>query len=54
MSVRGRIVSKLVDALKPAHLEVINESHQHSVPKNSETHFRLVLEEFKKFNFINL
>ena len=26
-----------------AHLEVHNESHQHSVPADSETHFKLVL-----------
>lgn len=25
------------------YLEVINESHMHSVPENSETHFKLVL-----------
>jgi BolA protein len=25
------------------HFELINESHSHSVPKNSETHFKLVL-----------
>ncbi len=25
------------------HLEVINESHQHNVPVNSQTHFKIVL-----------
>ncbi len=25
------------------HLEVVNESHQHNVPANSQTHFKLVL-----------
>ncbi|MEM8942015.1 MAG: BolA family protein [Pseudomonadota bacterium] len=27
----------------PRHLELANESHQHSVPVDSETHFRLVV-----------
>ena len=26
-----------------AHSELVNESHMHSVPPNSETHFKLVL-----------
>jgi len=30
-------------ALTPLHCEVINESHMHSVPPNSETHFKVVL-----------
>lgn len=25
------------------YLEVVNESHQHSVPKNSETHFKVTI-----------
>lgn len=33
----------LVDALSPVHLEVINESHMHNVPANSETHFKVVV-----------
>ncbi len=34
---------KLSDAFQPAHLELENESHSHSVPRNSETHFRAVI-----------
>eukprot|EP01132_Coremiostelium_polycephalum_P004579 gene4579-5716_t len=26
---------------KPTHLEIINESYQHNVPKGSESHFKL-------------
>lgn len=37
------IESKISDGLKPVHLEVVNESHSHSVPENSETHFKLVV-----------
>jgi stress-induced morphogen len=41
--VENRIVTKLSEAFKPAHLEVLNESHMHSVPAGSETHFKVVL-----------
>lgn len=40
MSVAERIESKLAE-LSPSHLLIENESHRHSVPANSETHFRL-------------
>ncbi|MFT4918681.1 MAG: BolA protein [Zhongshania aliphaticivorans] len=43
MSIQETIHAKLTAALMPSHLEVINESHMHSVPANSETHFKLVL-----------
>ena len=43
MSVRAAIHDKLVGALSPLALEVINESHMHSVPKDSETHFKVVV-----------
>ena len=33
---------------EPIHLEVINESHMHSVPKNSETHFKVKLSHFSE------
>lgn len=37
------IESKLREKLAPAHLEVVNESHMHSVPAGSETHFKVVV-----------
>ncbi|MEX2320800.1 MAG: BolA family protein, partial [Saccharospirillum sp.] len=40
MSVALTIENKLA-ALEPSHLIVDNESHKHSVPENSETHFRV-------------
>lgn len=43
MSVQQTIEEKLREALAPSHLDVINESHMHSVPPNSETHFKLVV-----------
>lgn len=42
-SVQQVIHDKLVEALGPSVLEVINESHMHSVPKDSETHFKVVV-----------
>jgi BolA protein len=39
-----QIRAKIEAAFQPvAHLELVNESHTHSVPRNSETHFKLVL-----------
>jgi BolA protein len=41
--VKERIEGKLKEALDPSHLEVINESHMHNVPKGSETHFKVIV-----------
>ncbi len=43
MSIQQRIEAKLKETLDPSHLEVINESHMHNVPKGSETHFKVVV-----------
>lgn len=43
MQVQQRIHQKLIDAFQPTFIELLNESHMHSVPKNSETHFKLTL-----------
>lgn len=38
------IRDKLTAAFEPVvHLDVINESHMHNVPRNSETHFKVVV-----------
>ena len=37
------IRQKLTETFNPIHLEVINESHMHNVPKDSETHFKVVV-----------
>lgn len=42
MVIQGKIESK-IKRLNPSFVELINESHNHSVPKNSETHFKLLL-----------
>lgn len=52
----GPISSKIGDKLRqkfqPIHLDVINESHMHNVPKGSETHFKVVIvsDSFKAMN----
>lgn len=43
MTVASAIEHKVREGLPVDHLEVVNESHMHNVPKNSETHFRLVV-----------
>lgn len=41
--VENTIRSKLQDALDTKHLDVINESYMHNVPKSAETHFKVVV-----------
>ncbi len=43
MTVQQEIEQRLQNGFSPVFLEVANESHQHSVPPDSETHFRVVL-----------
>lgn len=43
MKLQSSIEKKLLDAFKVDHLTVENESHKHSVPPNSETHFKVTL-----------
>jgi len=42
MSIEDDIIEKLQNTLKPAHLEVTNESDMHNVPPGSESHFKVV------------
>ena len=43
MIVQQEIEQQLRSSFSPVFLDVVNESHQHSVPPNSETHFKVVL-----------
>jgi stress-induced morphogen len=43
MIVQQEIEQQLTQQLSPVFLDVANESNQHSVPPNSETHFRVVV-----------
>ncbi|CAB3367783.1 Hypothetical predicted protein [Cloeon dipterum] len=37
------IQRKIRTGAEPQHLEIVNESYMHNVPKGSETHFRVVV-----------
>jgi BolA protein len=37
MTVQQSIETKIATTLSPSHLEVVNESHMHSVPPGSES-----------------
>lgn len=41
--IQQRIHDKLTAALHPVHLDVVNESHMHSVAPGSETHFKVLI-----------
>ena len=43
MLVQKLIEETLAASFDVKHLEVLNESHMHSVPPNSETHFKVIL-----------
>ncbi|KMQ73873.1 BolA family protein [Marinobacter subterrani] len=43
MKIQNAIETKLNDAFDSRLLQVENESHKHSVPPNSETHFKVTL-----------
>ena len=43
MTVQHDIEQRLRASLSPEHLEVVNESHMHSVPPGSESHFKVVV-----------
>jgi stress-induced morphogen len=41
--VAQQIWKKLSNNFQPVHLEILNESYMHSVPKGSETHFKVIV-----------
>ncbi|EGD78107.1 BolA family protein [Salpingoeca rosetta] len=41
--VEDAVREKLTARFKPQHLEIINESFKHNVPKGSETHFKVII-----------
>lgn len=43
MKVNEQMFQKLYETFNPERLEVINESHQHSVAPGSETHFKIIM-----------
>ncbi len=43
MTVTETLTAKLKSKFNPIHFEIHNESHMHSVPPGSESHFRVVI-----------
>lgn len=43
MKLQDWITTTLTEAFEPTYLDVVNESHQHNVPPNSETHFKVTI-----------
>ena len=43
MIVQKLIEEKIQSQLEPSYCQVLNESHMHSVPRNSETHFKVIV-----------
>lgn len=43
MIIQKSIEQKLAGQLSPSYCQVLNESHMHSVPVNSETHFKVIV-----------
>ncbi|EAA08757.5 AGAP003706-PA [Anopheles gambiae str. PEST] len=41
--IENAIRAGLTKELAPVHLEVVNESYMHNVPKGSETHFKVLV-----------
>ena len=43
MTIQANIETKITNALRPEYLEVVNESHMHNVPPDSESHFKVTV-----------
>ncbi len=43
MKIENAIRKKIEEVIQPQYFELENESHHHSVPPNSETHFRILV-----------
>ena len=43
MNVQQTIERKVSERVEPIHLEVLNESNKHNVPKGSESHFKVTV-----------
>lgn len=51
--IENKIQQCLIRELSPMKLEIVNESYMHGVPKNSETHFKILVVS-EKFTGLNL
>ena len=51
--IQDSIKETLIEDFNPSVLKIVNESYMHSVPKNAETHFKLLIVS-DSFNNISL
>lgn len=51
--IKEKITKKILKAFEPQFFEITNESSSHAVPKNSESHFKVVIVS-KSFYDLNL
>ena len=54
MKIQKQIENKITQSLSPFHLEILNESYMHAVPKDAETHFKIIVvsDKFKSLPLI--
>lgn len=52
--IENKIINSLIGSMNIASLKVINESSMHNVPKDSESHFKIVIvsNDFKNLSLI--
>ena len=43
MTIETELKQRLQTALSPVYLEVVNESYMHNVPRDAETHFKVIV-----------
>ena len=41
--IENKIINSLIDSMNISSLKVLNESFMHNVPKDSESHFKIVI-----------
>jgi stress-induced morphogen len=52
--IENKIINSLINSMNVSSLKVINESFMHNVPKDSESHFKIVIvsNDFKNLSLI--
>ena len=52
--IESKIIKRLIDSINISSLKVLNESFMHNVPKDSESHFKIVIvsNDFKNLSLI--
>ena len=53
--IENKMINTLNECMKVTSLKIINESFMHNVPKNSESHFKVIIvsDDFKNLSQIN-